>query len=402
MIQPRLPFDDSRNSDSASVPSAPLRVAGLFAGIGGIELGLQRAGHHAHLLCENDEPASRVLQHAFPGVALAKDVRTLPKLPDVDLIAAGFPCQDLSISGRTSGITGARSGLVDHVFRLIRGASASPRWILLENVPFLLRLQGGAGMTWLIEQLEGLGYRWAYRIIDTRAFGIPQRRERLIVLASQESDPTQVLLADDAGRPQASTADERPACGFYWTEGHRGIGWSRDCMPPIKVGSGLGIPSPPAVWFADGRIATPDIGDLERLQGFPIGHTAIADESKKRSRARLVGNAVSVPIAEWLGQRLCRPGRYDGAHDWALGQDARWPSAAWGERGSRYESSASTFPRSDLMPPLAEFLREEGTELSSRACAGLLNRLTKYGTRVPEDFVADLCARALSADAVAA
>ena len=403
MLQPRLPFDGRVDSRSAEGSRAPLRVAGLFAGIGGIELGLQRAGHHAHLLCENDDAASRVLRHAFPEVVLAADVRTLPRLPEIDLLAAGFPCQDLSISGQASGITGARSGLVDHVFRLIREAGTPPAWIVLENVPFLLKLQGGAGMTWLIEALEELGYRWAYRIVDTRAFGIPQRRERLIILASRECDPNQVLLADDATPPPMTSATaERPACGFYWTEGHRGVGWSQDCMPPIKVGSGLGIPSPPAVWFADGRIATPDIRDLERLQGFPSGYTAVADETKKRSRSRLLGNAVSVPIAEWLGQRLCRPGRYDGSHDWALGKDAPWPSAAWGGDGLRYESTASTFARNDPTPSLAKFLQHAGTELSARACAGLLNRLTRYGTRVPTEFMADLRAQARSEDAVAA
>src|SRR4051794_13715391 len=96
-------------SASPSHRSTPLRVAGLFAGIGGIELGLHRAGHSTTLLCEIDEAADAVLVEWFPGVPLVRDVRKLKALPDVDLVAAGFPCQDLSQAGRTAGIRGNNS-----------------------------------------------------------------------------------------------------------------------------------------------------------------------------------------------------------------------------------------------------------------------------------------------------
>ncbi len=84
----------------------PLTVAGLFAGIGGIELGFHRAGHEPKLLCEIDPGALSVLQHRFPDVPLAKDVRAIKALPQVDIVTAGFPCQDLSQAGRTAGIGG--------------------------------------------------------------------------------------------------------------------------------------------------------------------------------------------------------------------------------------------------------------------------------------------------------
>lgn len=97
-----------------------LRIAGLFAGVGGLELGFQRAGHEALMLCEIDEPAKAVLHARFPSVPLEHDVCALKSLPrDVDLVAAGFPCQDLSQAGKTAGIEGARSGLVGEVFRLL-------------------------------------------------------------------------------------------------------------------------------------------------------------------------------------------------------------------------------------------------------------------------------------------
>src|SRR5262245_44829359 len=82
-----------------------LAVAGLFAGIGGIELGLRRAGHETHMLCELDPSARAVLEARLPELADHDDVRTLKSLPkDIDLLAAGFPCQDLSQAGMTAGI----------------------------------------------------------------------------------------------------------------------------------------------------------------------------------------------------------------------------------------------------------------------------------------------------------
>ena len=96
------------------------RVAGLFAGIGGIELGLSKAGHEASVLCENDPSAKAVLEARFPDTPVVEDVRALDKLPrGTDLLAAGFPCQDLSQAGETRGIKGVRSGLIGEVFRLL-------------------------------------------------------------------------------------------------------------------------------------------------------------------------------------------------------------------------------------------------------------------------------------------
>ena len=159
-----------------------LRVAGLFAGIGGIELGLERAGHRSELLCELDPGARRVLETHFPGVEISEDVTELDELPEVDLVAAGFPCQDLSQAGGKRGIGGAKSSVVEHLFRLLgtaRELGRQPPFVLIENVSYMLRLDRGGAMGFLVDELESLGYRWAYRVVDARAFGIPQRRQRV-------------------------------------------------------------------------------------------------------------------------------------------------------------------------------------------------------------------------------
>src|SRR5690349_4438528 len=84
-----------------------MKIAGLFAGIGGFELGMHQAGHETVLLCEIRAGSRAVLEKAFPGVRIDPDVRALGPIPrEVDLICAGFPCQDLSQAGKTTGLSG--------------------------------------------------------------------------------------------------------------------------------------------------------------------------------------------------------------------------------------------------------------------------------------------------------
>jgi DNA (cytosine-5)-methyltransferase 1 len=216
---------------------------------------------------------------------------------------------------------------------------------------------------------------------------------RVLILASTTEDPRGPLLGSDTNGPALSPPDESTPCGFYWTEGHRGVGWSPGWLPPIKVGSGLGIPSAPAVWFpSERRVAVPDIRDLERLQGFEADWTAPAEEvSRRNDRWKLVGNAVSVPVSRWLGERLLAPRDYDPKHDWPVARSGSWPHAAWGDaNGGRFESSASMWPMAVQIPRLDDFLRYEGRPLSSRAAAGFLSRLERFGAKVPAAFVADL------------
>ena len=193
-----MPAAQPSAAPSLGDPLRPsLRVAALFAGIGGIERGLHHSGHQTVLLCEIEPAAQAVLRKRFPHVELRADVRELRSLPDVDLVTAGFPCQDLSQAGRTEGIHGARSGLVGEVFRLLE--SSNPTWLLLENVPFMLQLDRGKGMLRLTTELVRLGFRWAYRVVDARAFGVPQRRQRVLLLASRTEDPRQPLFGSDSG-----------------------------------------------------------------------------------------------------------------------------------------------------------------------------------------------------------
>ncbi|MDK3255263.1 DNA cytosine methyltransferase [Blastococcus capsensis] len=373
------------------------KMVGLFAGIGGLELGLHTHGWSTELLCEIDSGGQAVLGEHFPDVPLVPDVTRLDELPGgIELVAAGFPCQDLSQAGRTVGITGARSGLVDEVFRLVEPQNG-PTWLLMENVPFMLSLGRGAAMRHITASLELLGYAWAYRVVDARAFGLPQRRLRVIMLASRTEDPRAILFADDAG-PTTEADPASVACGFYWTEGTRGLGWAVDAVPTLKGGSTIGIASPPAVRRLDGSLVTPGLSDAERLQGFPVGWTAPSSDVagvRPGHRWKLIGNAVSVRMSEWVGSRLSAPVTYDGRLDQALQPGDTWPIAAWGRDGVAHRASVSSWPVRAPYESVAGFL-EESKPLSARATAGFLKRARAGNLRFVDGFLDDVARHLVS------
>lgn len=364
-------------------------VAGLFAGIGGLELGFHQVGARTELLCEKWEPARVVLGQHFPGVDLHGDIIDLKELPATDVVTAGFPCTDLSQAGRTAGIHGRESGLVKYLFELLD--NAQQRWVVIENVRNMLVLDRGDAMNYLISELEKLNYRWAYRLVDSRFTGVPQRRQRVLLVASRDEDPRTVLFADDAGEPDDVRLD-RNAYGFYWTEGLTGLGWAIDAVPTLKGGSGLGIPSPPAVWIRDRKpgnaIVTPSISDAEHLQGFPRGWTLPAAASGRLSpRWKLVGNAVTVGVAAWLGQRLASPARPLPVMEVELSPAAKWPTAAWGKDGRRWLVPVSMWPEVRPYEHLLDALEPDTlTSLSWKAAQGFRSRMEKSKLRFDEAF----------------
>lgn len=395
----RGPHDAEFQPCSLATMTGPRRfsVAGLFAGIGGIEQGLGQHGGAAELLCEYWDPAHRVLTARFPGVPLEEDVRDLRALPKVDLVSAGFPCTDLSQAGQMDGINGRASGLVSEVFRLIR--RPRPPLLLLENVRNMLVLDSGSAMRYLVDELESLGYRWAYRLVDSRFTGVPQRRQRVIVLASRTLDPRAVLFADDQGEPGSEWYADA-ACGFYWTEGLRGLGWARDAVPTLKGGSTIGIPSQPAIWNPSAplgrRIVLPVIEEAEQMQGFPAGWTAPADDGpgRKGSRWKLTGNAVTVGVSAWVGRRLREPAEpiLDGR---PMKPGGRWPTAAFGAKGKVWAVDVSMWPTREPYRHLHETVDLDAAQpLSARGTAGFLSRAQRGTLRFADGFLEDIAQHA--------
>lgn len=167
-----------------------LTFGSLFAGIGGIDLGLERAGMRCAWQVEIDDYATRVLTKHWPDVPKFRDVRSVGAhdLPAVDLIAGGFPCQDISNAGKRAGIGGERSGLWGEFARVIR--ELRPRYVLVENVAALLypirrgkRIVEPAPIGRVLGELAALGYDAEWHCIPAAALGAPHQRDRVFIVA---------------------------------------------------------------------------------------------------------------------------------------------------------------------------------------------------------------------------
>lgn len=218
----------------------------LFSGVGGIDSGLDRAGWRCAFQVEKDEQCRAVLRRHWPDVPRFNDVREFNAASIAirpRLLCGGFPCTDLSVAGRRSGIRGEASGLFFEFMRI--AAEFSPDWLLIENVPGLLSswtpttdppsgvptaadaqrrvvLDETSDFDTVTRWLEKLGYGWAMRTLDARYFDVPQRRERVFFVChiGDCAGPAQVLF--DAGclqRHPAPREQARPRVAASLTRG---------------------------------------------------------------------------------------------------------------------------------------------------------------------------------------
>ena len=366
-----------------------MNVGSLFSGIGGLDLGLERAGMRVVFQAESDEWRRALLRERFPGCELYEDVADVCREQDrrpvrygcgsqrdssrtgqpsndaVALLCGGFPCQDLSVAGRRAGLGGERSGLFFEFVRIAE--SLQPRWLLLENVPGLLSSNGGRDFGVVLESLAGVGYGVAWRILDSRYFGVPQRRRRVFILGARaDGDPRRA--AERAGavlavgtrcerHSQARGEARQDVAGTLGASA--GAGRGHDGNPFDRGGrsslSGLGSGGADDNDAQAGRLVahslttsmqrlgdtseetfvafhatqdpihhhhhhTPALGanstiavgvrrltptECERLQGFPDGWTDMGPDSR---RYAALGDAVTVNVAEWIGRRLMEHG----------------------------------------------------------------------------------------------
>lgn len=154
----------------------------FFAGVGGFDLGLERAGWECKGQVEWDKRATQILRRHWADTPRWKDICDVDakELPQADLFCGGFPCQDLSVAGERRGFDGERSSLWHEFVRLV--SVARPRWLLVENVPGLLSSRGGRDLGIILDTLEKCGYGWCWRVLDSQFFGVPQRRRRFFLV----------------------------------------------------------------------------------------------------------------------------------------------------------------------------------------------------------------------------
>lgn len=172
-----------------------MKVLSLFSGVGGFDYGLENAGMQTVFQCEIDKHCTKILERHWPDVPRWQDVRTLTgdhvlsKAEQVDVVAWGSPCQDLSIAGKRAGLAGANSNLFYEGIRIIkemRQASGGryPSISIWENVMGALNSNKGADFGRVIDEMAEAGalvIEW--RCLDAKYFGVPQRRKRVFVVA---------------------------------------------------------------------------------------------------------------------------------------------------------------------------------------------------------------------------
>lgn len=161
----------------------------FFAGIGGIRLGLEQAGHKCVGFCEFDKYARTAYKAMYDteGEWENHDVRTVKPydVPAADLWCFGFPCQDISVAGKQKGLQeGERSGLFYEVMRLLAGRRQEdrPKWLLVENVKNLLSIGNGFDFARLLCEVGGYGYSLQWDTLNSKDYGVPQNRERVFIV----------------------------------------------------------------------------------------------------------------------------------------------------------------------------------------------------------------------------
>jgi len=162
-----------------------LKVLDLFSGIlvGGFSLGLERTGGFETVaFCEIDPFCQSVLRHHWPEVPIYGDVTTLEPIGPVDVVTAGFPCQDISFAGKGAGLAGDRSGLFWHILRAVRLVGRPT--LFLENVAGLLN----RGMGEVLGALAQIGYDAEWHRIPASAIGAPHGRPRIWIVADAQRD----------------------------------------------------------------------------------------------------------------------------------------------------------------------------------------------------------------------
>lgn len=288
------------------------RLNSFFAGIGGFDLGFERAGISPVYHCEKDLYCRNILGKQWPNALDDEDIADIDPsgLPDADVWSGGFPCQDVSVArgwlGR-DGLRGARSGLF-YAFRNLIEARL-PKVVVIENVTGLLNSHKGCDFHTVVRALTDLGYGVAWRVMNSRYFGSPQSRPRVFVCAWQgrvdlavnalyESTPGHAaknerkgFLTPSCDRKSGVWVPEVAYCLAATSGRHTGTDWSRSYVS----------------YFDRVRRLTPT--ECEGLQGFPTGWTIPEQFSRvvddvDTLRYHALGNAVCVPVVEWIAHRI--------------------------------------------------------------------------------------------------
>lgn len=312
-------------------------LGSLFAGIGGFDLGFERAGFTTSWEVEIEDFPLRVLESRFPHAQRFKDIRNCGahNLEPVDCITAGVPCQDVSIAGKRAGLAGERTGLFYEFARILR--ELRPAWFVFENVPGLLSSNRGRDFAEVLRVLMvECGYGVSWRVLNSRYFGVAQRRRRVFVAGRFGTPcPAEILFESTCGaRDSAACRETRQEVAYALAasvrktgDGH-GNAWNTTYVAPAlirRMSGGTGNTQDRFVVTAlrharggaddnaaqGGHLVSvscspPDTDGVRNFARLPPGmdSSELLPKGLDSARYRALGNAVTVSTAEWLARRI--------------------------------------------------------------------------------------------------
>ncbi|MFC1453014.1 DNA cytosine methyltransferase [Verrucomicrobiota bacterium] len=261
-----------------------------------------------------------VLEHHYPQVPNLGDMRRIHERKafvesDIDLLVGGTPCQSFSSLGNGGGLDDERGELAMGYLRI--ADVKKPRWIVWENVRRVLHRNRGRDFGAFLGKIQECGYGWAYRVLDARHFGVPQRRRRVFLVGHRAGwraaaaalfEPKD--LCGDPGKE--STHESQPNsgeeagvdCGAIGVDVYN-CAVTGSIAATLTASCGVKGASGPKIMDSRGvRLMTPL--ECERLQGFEDGYTGVPHASRGMDnlRRKALGNSMAVPVMRWIGRRI--------------------------------------------------------------------------------------------------
>jgi DNA (cytosine-5)-methyltransferase 1 len=313
----------------------PIKTYGsLFAGVGGIDLGLDSAELQCKFQVEIDENCQQTLSHHWPNVPKYTDIKTVSgyDLPPVDMITFGSPCQDLSTAGKRAGLEGERSSLFYEAVRIIKEMRDKtngqyPKISIWENVVGALSSNRGADFGEVLHEMDEAGAcfsEWA--VLDARYFGVPQRRRRVYLISVYDPTiasrcPSKILSVNEINRGnskkifkqwQKNTQKTIDSPAGNNEEEHLTV----DIVGPLQARDYKGVGNQ---YVQENKLVVeltsslvPNIRRLtpleyERLMGWPDNHTLNRADGKTNAdstRYKMCGNGVASPVIKWIANQI--------------------------------------------------------------------------------------------------
>lgn len=313
-------FSDFFNVPFPAPENPKFTFIDLFAGIGGIRIPFDEMGYQCVFSSEWDAKACKTYFANF-GTLPFGDITKIPaeRIPHHDVLLAGFPCQAFSIMGKMQGFADTRGTMFFEIERILKHHHTP--YILLENVKQLVGHDGGRTFKVILERLNQLGYHVKWQVLNALDFGLPQKRERVIIVGFLDKNDcdafsfdiphtpyslTDILEPDENVDPslfasdhiiakrQEKTADKKVFYPSIWHENKAGNISVLDYSCALRTGASYN-------YLLVNGVRRPTSRELLRLQGFPEKFRIVVSHQDIR---RQTGNSVAVPMIRMVAQKI--------------------------------------------------------------------------------------------------